>query len=115
VTYKLHDAVEELRRDWLQHVVNDLQGLAGEIVWGEVGEDDSSSLVEKVLAIGAPTTPTEQLVLRGLLLESACRIGSSLHVWAHADVGSSCRLDEGRILLQFFSGSHDDPRQVFGQ
>ena len=98
--------------DWLGGAVHHLQQLAGHTLLDDL-DGVQLAVVNAAHDLPRPTTPVEHLLLRGLLLEAAQRIGSSLHAYVHAKPDASCGLDEGHILRAFFPGSRDDPRQTF--
>jgi AraC-like DNA-binding protein len=106
------NAPEPVRAAWLNQVARDLQCLAGEVVWDDVREWPAS-LVNAVDRLPVASTPIESLLLRGLLWESAVRIGSTLHRQAHRNLNIRCSLDEGQLLVDGFTGSGPDIRRGF--
>jgi AraC-like DNA-binding protein len=105
-----HEPSEFVRADWLNDIARNLQCLAGDVVWAV---DARPLLNDVVRRLPAPSTPVESLLLRGLLWESAYRLGAALHAEAHANVRVRCLLDEERLLLNAFSAGAKDSRYAF--
>lgn len=108
----LPNALEFVRPRWLNQVARDLQCMAGDAtIWST--EARPSSLIERVGRLPAPSTPVESLLLRGLLWESAYRIGSALHALEHRNARVRCALDEDDMLLTSFASGVLDGRHAF--
>jgi AraC-like DNA-binding protein len=100
--------------DWLARVTNDIQKHLGGTLLGSI-EDASHALLRVGDLLPEPRTPTERLLLRGLLLELACRNGESLHALIHVRNPGRCGFSHADHLTEFFAERSSDPRQAFSR
>jgi AraC-like DNA-binding protein len=99
--------------DWLHAIVGALQRVIGTATFADtdVTRGRFRQLIDE---LPSPRTPQERLLLRGLLLEFACKSGSTLHALAHHGVRRApCPFQERSLLIEFFSEPSDDPRRAF--
>jgi AraC-like DNA-binding protein len=102
--------------DWLAIVTTDIQKTIGSTLLGSI-EEASRAFLDVGQTLPAPRSPTEQLLLRGFLLELACRGGMMLHALMHAGDRRRwrCAFPQHTPLDAFFSERSADPRQAFAR
>lgn len=97
---------------WMPEVAQKLQIAVGATLTGEL--DDMRRELEKAIsAIPAPRTPAERLILRGLLLEFACRCARRAHLALHAATDPTCALDEQALVVSTFTAATENPSHMF--
>lgn len=101
---------QRIRGGWLDRVVHRVQGVAGLVAW-----DDPHAAVAAIPAmihgIPAPQSAAERLILRGLLIECAIRVGDGLHARLHDRRDRRCSYDRDAMTSELLSGeSGADPR-----
>jgi AraC-like DNA-binding protein len=100
-----------IRQKWYDEIVRRLQAVEGGALL--VDPDDAQLTLERLgRELPEPQTHLERLLLRGLLLEVACRCGHRLHR-QKCDGRTACNFTEASILEKFFGDRTPDPRQPF--
>ena len=97
-----------VRPDWLDRVVLESQIAGGRVSFEEVDEAHAT-IAAFAKALPAPGSHVERLILRGLILEFACRCGEAVHARLHGKSGASCEFPPAALLQSLWVHS-DDPR-----
>jgi AraC-like DNA-binding protein len=100
-----------VRQIWFDEIIRLLQTVeSGALL---IDATDAQLTLERLARdMPPPRTHLERLVLRGLLLEVACRCGHQLH-HQHCDRSTRCDFREGADLEAFLSDRTPDPQQPF--
>ena len=99
-------------RQWLLETVDGLQRLAGHLV-GSTVWDQESRLIKTVQKLPKPVTVADRMWLRGVLWESATRLGAAAHLRLHQDREAPCGLKSESLVVRSFSETLGDPREAF--
>lgn len=100
-----------VRQVWFDEVIERLQTVNSGAL--DFDPDDAQLTLERLgRALARPETHIERLILRGLLLEVACRCGHQLHV-RECDRAATCDFAEHAVLEQFLRDRTPEPIQPF--
>jgi AraC-like DNA-binding protein len=100
-----------VRPSWFDQIARRLQTVEGGALL--IDPDDAQLTLERLGGeLPEPRTHLERLLLRGLLLEVACRCGHRLHLQKCASE-NRCEFAEADVLEKFFGDRTPDPRQPF--
>lgn len=102
-----------VRSEWLSVSVTKLQVASGLV--SLVDAEDVRELLHVTEWLPDPQSRTEHLLLRGLLLEFACRSGSLLHARMHHERSTLCAFVPATLLHQFWSDITPDARVAFAR
>src|SRR5439155_19738592 len=101
-----------VRRSWVASIARETQIATGKIL--DVDPEDAERVLNEFAdALPVPTNQAERVMLRGVLLELASRIGTHLHAQAHQRQGPPCPFVPGRFLERFWSVPTDSPQVAF--
>ena len=107
------DAVVGVRPSWLRGIVQELQRVTGKTLLADLGETHTA-LKDFARALSPPDNHTELVVLRGLLLELAHRMGADLHARAHRAVPeATCEVNPSAVIEQFWRAPGEPPQEAF--
>jgi len=101
-----------VRQEWLSSVVGRLQLEAEPLLFADVRRIERR-VHECMSSVPPPTTPVETLVLRGVLVEFAWKLGKSFHGRFHRGDVKSCAFRPGPELQSFFASDCHDPVDAF--
>lgn len=101
-----------IRHAWLRATAERLQATAVVSMARDL-TDARDQLREIATAIPSPEGGLERLLLRGLLLECALRVGRALHAGLQTDAPDPCDLHASQLLARFCVEAHDDPITAF--
>jgi AraC-like DNA-binding protein len=99
-----------LRTSWLVAAIREVQICFGRVVGLDVTEAQNA-VATLAHDLPPPATPVEILILRGVLLEFACRCGTFMHTRVHNERNlEHCSFNTGMLLDAFWSRTAVDPR-----
>jgi AraC-like DNA-binding protein len=101
-----------VRRSWVAAIATETQIATGKIL--DVDPDDAERVLKEFVdALPVPTNQAERVMLRGVLLEMASRIGAHIHAQAHQGQGRPCPFVPGRVLERFWNVPTHSPQVAF--
>ena len=102
-----------VRLPWLHSTMTALQASVGVVTFMH---PQNARAPAGVLAesLPCPQTDVETLLLRGLLVEFACRWNTQAHTnWHRHSTPSACACASTDLLVHFWSTNREDPRRAF--
>src|SRR5438093_11821907 len=99
-----------VRPDWLDRVVLESE-IARERLSFEELDQAHATIAAFAETLPAPATYVERLILRGLILEFACRTGDAVHARLHGR-NVDCEFTPAALLPSLWVPSFDDPRRA---